>query len=68
MAANDELTISEAAKIVGVSRQAIFAAVDRGVLPYVERTIHVRRVRLEDVRAYIASTGGTVGRPRKGDC
>lgn len=67
MPANDELTISEVAKMVGVSRQAIDEAVDRGTLPHITRRVTVRRVLRADAEAYAKRTGGTGGRPRKAE-
>ena len=60
----DLLTISEAADLVGLSRQAVWGAVERGVLETVEVDVVEQRIRRKDILAYVERTGGKTGRPK----
>jgi excisionase family DNA binding protein len=57
------LTMSEAAREAGVTKQAIRDAVNRGALPYVTIQVPAMRIDRDALRAYIAITGGNPGRP-----
>lgn len=61
---NDLLTISEAARVVGVSKQAIEDAIRRDALPHVVVKIPAKRIFRRDVVAYAKRTKGRPGRPR----
>ena len=64
MGRNDLLTISEAARLVGLSKQAVEGAVTRGDLPHVVEMVPARRIRRAEIVAYADRTQGKVGRPR----
>lgn len=61
---NDLLTISEAARLVGLSKQTVSEAVTRGDLLYKTLMVPVRRIRRADILAYFERTQGRVGRPK----
>ena len=58
------LTFAEAARIAGISRQALESAILSGTLEAVEIQVKAYRLRRADVLAHVARTEGTVGRPR----
>lgn len=59
------ITFAEAARIAGISRQALESAVLTGSLKPIEITLKAYRLRRSDVLAHVQRTKGTVGRPRK---
>ena len=61
---NDLLTMSEAARVAGVSKQAIEDAIKRATLPHVVVKIPAKRVFRSDVVEYANRTHGRPGRPR----
>ena len=63
--AGELLTMAEAARVAGISRQAIESAVKSGAITHTTISIPAKRIRLADVLAYRERTGGTPGRPRK---
>ena len=62
--ADDLLTISEAARLVGLSRQAVEIACTRGTIPVKFVKVPVARVRRADILAHAKRTGRKRGRPR----
>lgn len=58
------LTITEAARESGITKQAICAAMKRGDLPFTVVHIEARRIREKDLATYISRTGGKPGRPK----
>jgi len=73
MSPSDTVNMYQAAQLAGVSRQAIFDAVNRDALPYREEEvkIKVKQIRIADLTAYLARrrvrtrSGGRNGRVRK---
>ena len=56
--------MAEAARVAGVSRQAIEDAINRGTLAHVTIKVPATRVRRCDVVAYARRTAGQLGRPK----
>jgi excisionase family DNA binding protein len=61
---DDLLTIGEAARLVGLSRESIREAVARGTLPSVAIPMPAVRIRRADILAHRKRTRGRSGRPQ----